>query len=378
MERVRVGVIGAAGRAAITRHWVGDARVEIVGVADVNPQSIQWYRENIKSDIWSDADYRRLIERNDIDAIVVMSPDWLHEEHAVAALLAGKHVYVEKPMAITVEGCDRMIQTAKESRRLLMVGFNMRYMAIFQTMKFILDRGDIGDIKAVWVRHFVGRGGEYYFHDWHGQRKHTTSLLLQKGTHDFDMIHWLTGRYTSKVAAFGSLDYYGGEKPNDLTCPQCAERERCWDVQPAWPGHELCAFRKEIDVEDNQVVILELEGGIKASYLQCHFTPDYHRNYTIIGTEGRIENSEPESKVWVINRRTGTRKSLADATYHVTSEEGHGNADQKILNEFITAIIEGRDAPVDPWAGRMSVATGVLAANSLRNGGLVQQMQVHN
>lgn len=183
------------------------------------------------------------------------------------------------------------------------------------------------------------------------------------------MIHWLTGRYTRKVAAFGGLDYFGGTRPNDLECPSCPDRDQCWDVQRPWPGHELCAFRQEVDVEDNQVLILQLEDGIRAAYLQNHFTPDYHRNYTLIGTEGRIENSEPDAKVWVINRRTGTRKSLADATYHVVPEEGHGNADQKILNAFIQAILHDEQPPVDAWAARMSVATGVIAAQSLRSEG---------
>ena len=371
MNRVRVGLIGAAGRAAIARHWIDDDRVDIGGVVDVNSESLQWFRNNIQKNVWSDSDYRRLLERPDIDAIVIMSPDWHHEEHVLASLQAGKHVYVEKPMAITIEGCDRMITAARQTQKILMVGFNMRYMAIFQTMKHLIDRGDIGPIKSVWVRHFVGLGGEYYFHDWHARRDHTTSLLLQKGTHDLDMIHWLTDQYTRKVAAFGGLDYFGGHRPNDWECPSCPERDQCPDVQRSWPGHELCAFRQEINVEDNYVLILELANGIKAAYLQNHFSPDYHRNYTLIGTEGRIENSEPDAKVWVTNRRTGTRKALADVTYHVIPEEGHANADQKILSAFIHAIIHNEQPPVDVWAARMSVATGVIATESLRSGGQV-------
>jgi predicted dehydrogenase len=51
----------------------------------------------------------------------------------------------------------------------------------------------------------------------------SNTLLLQKGSHDIDMIHWLTGQYTKRVAAFGSLDFFGGDKPNDLTCDVCDE-----------------------------------------------------------------------------------------------------------------------------------------------------------
>lgn len=56
-------------------------------------------------------------------------------------------------------------------------------------MKELIDAGAIGEVKTIWCRHFVGNGGDYYFKDWHAERKNTTSLLLQKGAHDIDVIH---------------------------------------------------------------------------------------------------------------------------------------------------------------------------------------------
>ncbi len=367
MEKVRLGVIGVAGRGAIAKYWAEDPRVELVAGADPNEKSRATFLE-AHPQAQAYIDYRELLERDDLDAIAVASPDFLHEEHAVAALEAGKDVFCEKPLAITVEGCDRILSTWKNSGKKLMVGFNMRYMNMFRTMKEIVDSGVIGEIKAVWVRHFVGHGGEFYFHDWHATKENCTSLLLQKGSHDLDIIHWITGQYGKRVAAFGSLDYYGGDKPNDLTCPECPQKDTCPDV-----GRRLlqCAFRQEVDIEDNNVVIMELDGGIKASYLQCHFTPDYHRNYVFIGTEGRLENSEPDGKVWVKLRNRFGDKSLADRTYEVKSAEGtHGGADPVICRDFIDMIVDGKEPVAHPIAGRMSEAVGVAAAQSLRSGGM--------
>nr|WP_207649017.1 Gfo/Idh/MocA family oxidoreductase [Caldicoprobacter faecalis] len=119
------------------------------------------------------------------------------------------------------------------------------------------------------------------------------------------------------------------------------------------------------------MVIMELEGGIKASYLQCHFTPDYHRNYTFIGTEGRIENSEPDGKVWVKTRRSNTWRELADRTYEIKKTVGgHSGADPLICKDFIDMIIYGKEPLATPIAGRMSVATGCAAAESMRQGGI--------
>lgn len=382
MDKLRIGSIGVCGRGVLADMWHKSGRAVVVAGSDVNENSLADFRKRIGSDVFTTTDYRALLDRSDVDAVAVTSPDYCHEEQAIAALEAGKHVFCEKPLAITTEGCDRILRAWKASGKRLMVGFNMRYMNIFRVMKEIVDSGAIGEIKAVWVRHFVGYGGDFYYHDWHANRKNTTSLLLQKGSHDIDMIHWITGRYTKRVAAFGSLDFFGGDRPDDLTCPDCPDKDTCTEVMSH--SRIQCAFRKEVDVEDNNVVIMELEGGIKASYLQCHFTPDYHRNYVFIGTEGRVENSEPQGKVWVKMRRaapgpnnTGLTgkgsdiwRELADRTYEIKpAVGGHGGADPVICNDFLDMVLLNKEPIATPLAGRMSVAAGCAAAQSLRSGG---------
>ena len=371
ITQLRIGVIGAGVRSSIARHWhQPGGRSVVVAIADPDPANVARLKESLGADLYTAPDARLLYDRPDIDAVAVLSPDDCHEEQVVAALQAGKHVFCEKPMAITIEGCDRMLDAQRRSGRKLMVGFNMRYMPMFRTMKEILDSGAIGEIKAVWVRHFVGHGGNFYFHDWHGRRRNGTSLLLQKASHDIDMIHWLSGRYTRRVTALGGLDYFGGDKPNDLHCRTCPDREVCVERQPDGNQRDLCAYRSEIDVEDNNMVLMELEGGIKAAYLQCHFTPDYHRNYVFIGTEGRMENSEPDNKVWVKTRRSNSYRELADRTYEVKPLTGtHGGADPIICADFVDMVLDGKEPIASAIAGRMSVAAGCRATDSLRQGG---------
>lgn len=373
-DQIRIGVIGVSGRGGLARHSHNpDGHSIIVAGADPKPDLLNTFKETYEDKVFTTPDYRRLLERPDIDAVFVTSPDYLHEEHAIAALKAGKHVYLEKPMAITVEGCDRILKAEKETGKHLMVGFNMRYMNLFHVMKEIVDSGTIGEIRAVWVRHFVGHGGRWYFHDWHANRKTSTGLLLQKASHDFDMIHWITGQYTKKVSGFGSLDYYGGDKPNTLQCHNCPDKDTCPEEQAAWKYHDYCCFREEVDVEDNSVVAMELENGIKATYTQCHFTPDYWRNYVFIGTEGRMENLNDSTKVEVKMRgRLSHWKNGADRMYEVKQREGgHGGSDPDIVRDFIELIRTGKQPLSTPLAGRMSVATGVAATRSIRSGGRV-------
>ena len=374
MSELRIGIIGAAGRGTMATHWHDPSgRSVLVGAADVSDGALDWFRKNVNDKGFVTKDHRELLDRKDIDAIAVMSPDFTHEQYVCDAFEAGKHVFSEKPMAITTEGCDRMLRAWITSGKQFMIGFNMRYMNIFRVMKDAIDSGTIGELKAVWVRHFVGPGGCWYYHDWHGTSRNSTGLLLQKASHDLDMIHWLTGRYTTRVSACGGLDYYGGDKPNDLHCAVCAEKETCVEHQYIDSASDnkmdLCVFRKEVDVEDNSIVMMELDGGIRASYMQCHFTPDYCRNYTFIGTEGRLENLDDGSKVIVrLRDRSNRWKNLADNDLSVKpASGGHGGADPQICKDFIDMILDGKRPLSTPLAGRMSVATGCAATWSLRN-----------
>ncbi len=369
MDKIRIGVIGIGGRGTIANQWKrDDGRSAVVAGADVTDVYVDGFKELHGEDVFFTHDYRELLERDDIDAVAVTSPDFCHEEHAVAALEAGKHVFCEKPLAITIEGCDHILKAWKDAGTRLMVGFNMRHMPIFRAMKRTADEGVIGDIKAVWVRHFVGEGGNFYFHDWHATRENATSLLLQKGSHDIDMIHWICGQYTERVVGMGSLDFFGGDKPNDLTCSTCDETDTCPDVYKV-EKRQQCAFRQEVDVEDHDMIMMRLGGGIKATYLQCQYTPDYRRNYVFIGTKGRMECDTKTGKVEVLTRRGNDPHFFTDRTYHLKPVEGtHGGADPVITTDFLDMIQKGKEPVATPLAGRMSVAVGVKGAESVRNG----------
>lgn len=374
MKPVRIGIIGVTNRGGyfVEEFHKNVPDAVVVAGMDVREEPLDRFREAVGGDVFVTKDHRELIERPDVEAVVVASPDRFHEEQGLAVLAAGKHLLLEKPMAITVEGCDRLLAAHKKVGVVFALGLTMRYMPMIQTMKQIIGRGDIGDVKAYWCNHYVGKGGHFYFHDWHAVREDTTGLLLQKGTHDLDLMHYLTGEFTKRVAAFGSLDYFGGDKPDDLHCPDCPEKDTCPEAQLGdWPRHfQLCAFRKEVDVEDNHVVIAELENGIKAAYQECHFTPDYHRDHIIIGTKGRVWNDELTDTV-----RVKTRNGDADAVYHIKGGEAeHGGGDPRMCRDFIRAIRDGREMLTDPLSARMSVAAGVAAHESLRNGGKVVEV----
>jgi predicted dehydrogenase len=367
-EALRVAVIGVGQRAEIAEH-VGatDTPARLVAAVDTTEagraRAAKWFGPDV-------AVHERVEDAiaAGLDAALVTTPDDTHAAVALPLLEAGIAVYLEKPMAIALEDCDRLLETAARTGTPLYVGHNMRHAAVVKQMKALVDAGEIGEVKSVWCRHFVGNGGDYYFKDWHAERSRVNSLLLQKASHDLDVIHWLAGRYTRRVTALGALTVYG-----DVTDRRSHEGEVMpeWFSFDNWPPQEQTALNPVIDVEDVSMMLMDLGDGVTASYEQCHFTPDYWRNYTVIGTHGRLENfgDTPGGVIRIWNRRR-TWSLEGDVEVPIEGEgEGHEQADFLTMSEFLAHVATGAPTAVSAIAARESVAAGSLAAESLRDGG---------
>ncbi len=365
MKKLKIGLIGVGGRG---RHaWQThnpEEGCEIVAGFDPKPESFDKIREelpNIKIKEYSD--YREML-KTDIDAVFISSPDFCHEEQAVACLEAGKAVYLEKPMAISLEGCDRILKAAMDSGSKLFLGHNMRHFPVILKMKEVIDSGLIGEIRAGWCRHFINYGGDAYFRDWHSEQRYTNGLLLQKGAHDIDVMHWLMGGYTKSVVGMGMLSVYDKCGRRSPETPGCAK----WDSNH-WPPLSLTGFSPIIDVEDHNMIMMQLDNGTQASYVQCHYTPDAERNYTFIGTRGRVENigdhGKAEVHVWT---QRGPRETPDIVYYLKEMAGGHGGSDIGIVQSFLNFVRYGTKTNTSPIAARNSVAAGVLGHQSMRTG----------
>lgn len=367
---IRLAVIGADRRGKISLEAQNPGHgSRLVAACSLTPERLDIYREKCPG-IRFTTDYRDIANAPDVDAVLICTPDDLHEEHAIACLRAGKDVFLEKPMAITIEGCDRILREAAISRRKLYTGHNMRFFPVIQKMRDLVLEGAIGEVQAIWCRHFVSYGGDAYFRDWHAERRRTTGLLLQKGAHDIDIIHWIAGAYTSRVVGMGKLGVYD-------KLPRRTPEEPMPHVRfnrAHWPPESTSGYNPVIDVEDHSMILMQLANGIQASYAQCHFSPDDQRNYTIIGTRGRIENygdhSTPDqwATVHLWNRRTGYFPE-GHEVFRIPHIDGtHGGADPLIIQDFLKFLRGHAPRGATPMDARMATATGVLATESLRQG----------
>ncbi|MET1005314.1 MAG: Gfo/Idh/MocA family oxidoreductase [Propionibacteriaceae bacterium] len=361
---LRVGIVGFGLRSSLWRQaHHPDAGSTVTIVCDVSERGRADARAALPSAEVTD-DLDRLLGSG-IDAVLVLTPDHVHLPVALAALTAGVPVFCEKPMATTIEDCDAILQAAQQTGTRLYVGHNMRHMPVVTQLRQIIRSGRIGNVKTVWCRHFVGHGGDFYFKDWHADRRNSTGLLLQKGAHDLDVIHWLAGGFAERVSAMGDLAVYGAiTDRRDRT----GERMTDWYSLDNWPPTTQTGLNPVVDVEDISMMQLRLDNGVLASYQQCHFAPDYWRNYTVIGDAGRVENfgDRPGDRIGIWDRRHDGSAAPDETVTIAGDAEGHGGADQLMMDEFLRFVRDGGATDTSPVAARQAVAAALTATESLR------------
>ena len=364
MKTMQFGIIGVGGRGEVFQenNHLPEEGYEITAGCDVNPKAQEAFSKRFpEARVF--VDYHQLLALPDLDAVFIITPDDLHEEMACAALRAGKHVYLEKPLAITVSGCEKILRTAMETGKKLYVGHNMRCMPVIRKMKEILDSGRIGEVQLAWVRHFINYGGDAYFHDWHSERRHSTGLLLQKGAHDIDVLHWLMNSHTAKVVGMGMLSVYDKCKRREPGTPGKA----VWNIKN-YPPDAAPPYSPIIDVEDSNMILMQLASGKQCAYLQCHYTPDSDRNYTFIGTRGRIENHGvgDNAQILIWTQRAPVTL-LPDETITLRGIPGtHSGADPAIMKNFREYVRGTAEPLTNPVDAMRAVLVGIAAHEAMR------------
>ncbi|MCS5732187.1 Gfo/Idh/MocA family protein [Herbiconiux daphne] len=365
-QPLRVAVIGYGERGRDLATWIGSASTpaQLVSIVDPSEECRSVARTTFGGSVELEIGLAG-IRAPQIDAAIVATPDDTHAAVAIELLGRGIPVYLEKPMATTVEDADAILDAAARTGTRIYVGHNMRHTAMAQTMKSLVQSGEIGEVTGIWCRHFVGHGGDYYFKDWHADRTRSTGLLLQKAAHDIDFMHWLADSYSTRVVGMGDLLVYG--RIHDRR-DRSGERMKEWFSLDNWPPLEQTGLNPVVDVEDVSMVLMRFASGAMGSYQQCHFTPDYWRNFTVIGTEGRLENfgdsGDGVIRAW---KRRSAYSPSGDAEYEFRGDDfGHDSADRECVEEFLRFVADGTSPVTSVLGGRFAVAAGVAATRSLR------------
>jgi predicted dehydrogenase len=311
-DRIRVGVIGVGGRGTYVGRAFGDvgkeSNAQVIAVCDVYQKRINQNKDmhatryNTKVDGY--LDYKELIARKDIDAVIVSTPDHWHARIAMAAMEAGKDVYCEKPMCHTVEEVKALIDTVKRTGRVMQVGSQTTSGEQWHKAKKAIADGMIGKmILSQGTYHRNSTEGEW---NWPIEKDAGPD---RKGEEFIDWKMWLGGTSDRKFDAdrffrFRKYWDYSGGIATDLFFHVAAPMNICW-TQPQFPvkvmaGGGTYIFKDEREVPDTFHLIGEYSAGhsivLSSSMANSQHSPGLIRGHegTIIMVEhGRFEGYAP-------------------------------------------------------------------------------------
>ncbi|MBS4224985.1 Gfo/Idh/MocA family protein [Lederbergia citrea] len=138
--------------------------------------------------------YQEMLEDEHIDAVIISSFSGLHAQMANAALLASKHVVLEKPMALSIKESNELIHQAQKQKKELMICHQLRFMPIMQRIKKIIDDGKLGRLLLGVCSIRINRSPEYYsLASWRGKWESDGGMLINQGIHVIDLLQWFLG-----------------------------------------------------------------------------------------------------------------------------------------------------------------------------------------
>ncbi len=332
---LKIGLLGAGwfGREAHLRNLLTLDGVKVSAVSSRSPASLDASRELVGHDLKTFSDWREVVALEEIDAVIVALTNDQHHAAATAALRAGKHVLCEKPLGLTIAQCDGIIEAAGAAGKILQIGHEMRFQRLYRHMKEMIDLGAIGDLQLMWCREFRGpmRPG------WRSSEALTGGTILEKNVHHLDLFNWMMDCPPVRVSAHGGT--------NVLT-----DRE----------------------ILDNAQILIEYEGGRRASLELCLFAPfGGECEIGACGDKGRIDTKNQALELVHHRFDVPDREvmQIADEGDEANFVDSSGRVDRGIkpeLEHFVECIRHDRTPLNDGPAARLAVAVSLAAQESIR------------
>lgn len=212
MLNVAIIGIGNIAPAHIEGYLTFPARCKIVAFCDIYPEKAEKKAKELGLDVEIVDDHKKLLGRDDIDLVSVCTPPYTHAEITENFLLEGKNVLCEKPMAASLEECDRMLAAQKKSGKILSSVAQNRFRNPIMHLKQTLDTGKIGKVLHAQIDSHWWRGHCYYDLWWRGTwEKEGGGCTLNHAVHHIDMLTWMLGLPDHVTAVLGNVAHDNAE-----------------------------------------------------------------------------------------------------------------------------------------------------------------------
>ena len=321
---------GRAGMVDAKNFEFNIKKASVTTVVDVSEENAKKSAKQLNAkEYYTDLD--QALANGDFNAVCIGAPTFAHSEAVIKAAKAGKDIFCEKPLTITIQEANEMEKAIENNNVKFQIGFMRRFDENFVRAKKILDRGDIGEpllIKS------VGRGPGLP-PEWYADLSKSNGLLAEVNSHDFDSMRWLIDSEFKEVYAKG----------NNFKTPQYKEK---------YP-----------DFYDVATVNLEFENGVYGMVDGCcPATYGYDARMEILGSEGMLQiGSKKSHSVLVWNKNSDLIQS-GNESWRILFEKAY----LKEAEYFVDCVINDRKPKVGLKAGKEAVKIVVAANQSIQSG----------
>ncbi len=343
-------------------------QIELKSVCDHNQTALEIACDTFDFQGPATTDYREAIATPGVEWVLIGSRNDLHADHCVEAFNAGKHVFCEKPLAITIDQCEAIRSAHRAAGTHFATGFVLRYAPVFVELRRQIQDGTLGKLISLEANETLRPGhGGFIMCNWRRHRKYSGPHILEKCSHDIDLIQWLVQSLPARVSAFGGCDIYTPE--NQETGKRLAEESGNPDLWTDWPSREdVEPFTSDKDIDDNLVAILEFRNGFRACFHQNSCDALQPRRMHVCGVEGTAEVDVRKSDL--IIRRMGAAENV-DLQLPQTGRGGHGGTDGLIVDDLARSMTTGQAPRVSGEEGFRSAVTCLAIDEARRTGNVV-------
>ncbi len=390
---IKLGLVGTGPRGRVYVNAIkainegrDEPRAEYLAICDIDAEKRGRFCETHELVGSQIDDLEDLVSIDKVDAIVLCTPDHTHRDLALTCYEHGKHVLVEKPIAIDADGARDVCRAALDAQKVLVSGFVLRFDPMAVKLREMIRGGAIGKLLGGIVHEAVGHHhGSTYFRRWHRLRKYSGDLLLHKGCHTLDLFNWITGVFPERVAAFGGTEVFLPREDAALQCRDCdvegcIYRKELPEEEPiersgssgagALPI-DACVYNVDKDSTDTVFLSAEFQERVRLSYTMTLTHQHDQRRFNFIGTEGEII-------------ATMGRHAYSMELRHVTAEEpeeipierpeggGHKLSDVDLMADFLDRIERGDDPEKGIHYAYHSGSVAFAAIDSIESNEMVE------
>ncbi len=375
-DRINVGVIGAGAQGdSLIRQLATHPKAKITNMCDIFEPNLSKSIKLAASDPKPMTDYRRVLDSKDVDAVVIATPLHLHAEMSSAALEAGKHVYLEKTMAYSVDQCEQIVRAARAHGSLVVqVGYQRHYSPTVRRAVEMAKDGALGTVTHVdctWHRNaswrrpvpdmrFDPRPWGYpdleHLINWRMYKRYSQGLMAELASHMIEITNHLFGAMPVAVTGFGGIDFWKDGR----------------------------------ETYDNVVVIYTYPGGQKVTFSSITTNAHYGERMHFMGTEGTIDlgwnealffrekepaelvKTGPASVITATGETMPATKTNQKGAEIEAEGKGKTNPVYLALDSFLSCIRESKKPEVDVQVGRNAAISILLGNRSMEEGQVVR------